>query len=212
MQPLVADELIAILAKVKSRLSKAMGPTAAERRLQSLVRRGRVTIGRHSYGLPEVLIFAGDTKTCLRIGNFVSIGRDVQFVLGGNHRVDWITTFPLRKVLGLPGADADGHPASKGDVVVGNDVWLGLGAKILSGVVIGDGAVVGAHSVVTRSVRPYAIVVGSPAREVRRRFNDELVARLLNVAWWNWSDDKVCSEVERLSNPDIEAFLARHDG
>lgn len=201
-----------MLATAKQRLVKALGPTPAERRLQSLVRAGRVTIGRHSYGLPEVVTFGGDQRTCLRIGNYVSMGRDVQFLLGGNHRVDWITTFPLRKRLGLPGADADGHPASKGDVAIGNDVWLGLGAQILSGVVIGDGAVVGAHAVVTRSVRPYAIVAGSPAREVRRRFNDEQVERLLKVAWWNWSDSKVRDEVEQLCNPDIEAFLARHDG
>jgi acetyltransferase-like isoleucine patch superfamily enzyme len=212
MQIPAADEVAAMLAKVKHRLSKAIGPTPAERRLQSLVRAGRVSMGRQTYGLPEVLTFGGDTKTCLRIGNYVSIGHDVQFLLGGNHRVDWITTFPLRRRLGLPGAHDDGHPASKGDVVIGNDVWLGLGAKILSGVVIGDGAVVGAHAVVTRSVRPYAIVAGSPAREVRRRFNDEQVERLLKVAWWNWSDSKVRTEVEQLCNPDIEAFLARHDG
>lgn len=207
-----ADEVAAMLATVKQRLAKALGPTPAERRLQFLVRAGRVTIGRHSYGVPEVVTFGGDQRTCLKIGNYVSIGHDVQCLLGGNHRVDWVTTFPLRKVLGLPGADEDGHPASKGNVVIGNDVWLGLGAKILSGVVIGDGAVVGAHAVVTRSVRPYAIVAGSPAREVRRRFNDEQVERLLKVAWWNWSDGKVHNEVQQLCNPDIEAFLARHDG
>lgn len=201
-----------MLATVKQRLFKALGPTQAERRLQLLVGAGRVTIGRHSYGVPEVVTFGGDTRTCLRIGKYVSIGHGVQFLLGGNHRVDWVTTFPLRKVLGLPGADEDGHPASKGDVVIGNDVWLGLGAKILSGVVIGDGAVVGAHAVVTRSVRPYAIVVGSPAREVRRRFDDEQVARLLKVAWWNWSDTKVRDEVRPLCSPDVDAFLARHDG
>jgi acetyltransferase-like isoleucine patch superfamily enzyme len=207
-----ADQVAAMLAKVKHKLSKAIGPTPAERRLQSLVRAGRVSMGRHTYGLPQVVIFGGDTKTCLRIGNYVSIGYDVQILLGGNHRVDWVTTFPLRKRLGLPGADEDGHPASKGDVVISNDVWLGLGAKILSGVVIGDGAVVRAHAVVTRSVRPYAIVAGSPARETRRRFTDEQVARLLKVAWWNWGDSKVRAEVQQLCNPDIEAFLSRHDG
>lgn len=212
MQLPATDQVSAMLATVKQRFPKALGPRPAELKLQSLIRAGRVTIGRHSYGVPEVVTFGGDSRTCLRIGSYVSIGHDVQFLLGGNHRVDWVTTFPLRKVLGLPGADEDGHPGSKGDVVIGNDVWLGLGAKVLSGVVVGDGAVVGAHAVVTRSVRPYAIVVGSPAREVRRRFSDEQVARLLKVAWWNWSDQKVRDAVQHLCNPDIEAFLARHDG
>jgi acetyltransferase-like isoleucine patch superfamily enzyme len=178
-------------------------------RLSTLMERGRVSIGAHTYGVPNVCVFRGD-RTLLSIGRYVSIGHDVQVLLGGNHRVDWVTTFPLRAVLGLPGAYDDGHPRSRGDIVIGNDVWLGMGCKILSGVEIGDGAVVGAFSVVTRSVRPYAIVAGQPAREQRRRFGDAQVERLLRVRWWDWPDDKVRAEVDALSCADIDAFLTRH--
>jgi acetyltransferase-like isoleucine patch superfamily enzyme len=198
-----------MLKELKQDLLKSVFKQPFERRFQALLRAGRVTIGRHSYGFPEVVTFGGD-PTRLHIGHYVSIGRDVRFLLGGNHRVDWVTTFPIRKVFGLAGANNDGHPSSKGDVIVGNDVWLGFGAKILSGVVIGDGAVIGAYATVTRSVRPYAIVTGSPARETRRRFSDAQVEGLLRVAWWNWSDAKVCAEVSQLCSENIDAFLARH--
>ena len=167
-------------------------------------------VGRHTYGSPQLQLAAGDEGT-LTVGAFTSISYDVEIMLGGNHRTDWVTTFPLRHVLGLDGALADGHPSSKGPVVVGNDVWIGRGAKILSGVTIGDGAVIGAHAVVTRSVRPYAVVVGSPAREVRRRFADPVVESLRRIAWWDWPDELVVERVAELCDGDVEAFCARYD-
>jgi acetyltransferase-like isoleucine patch superfamily enzyme len=198
------------LGNVKQKLLSALRRPARERRFEALLRSGRVSKGRHSYGSPEVVTFSGDA-TRLELGHYVSIAHGVTFLLGGNHRVDWVTTFPIRKIFKLPGAGTDGHPASKGDIVVGHDVWLGYGAKVLSGVVIGHGAVIGADATVTRSVRPYAIVAGSPAREIRRRFDDQQVERLLRVAWWNWSDDKVAAEVATLCSSNIDEFLARHD-
>jgi acetyltransferase-like isoleucine patch superfamily enzyme len=182
-----------------------------EGRLRSLMQSGRVTMGAHSYGVPELFTFRGDA-TRLTIGRYVSIAAQVQILLGGNHRVDWLTAYPLRARLQLPGAHMDGHPASNGDIVIGNDVWLGFGCKILSGVEVGDGAVVGAFSVVTKSIRPYAIAVGQPARELRRRFSDEQVAALLRVAWWEWPDDEVRQEVSALCSANVDAFLSRHGG
>jgi acetyltransferase-like isoleucine patch superfamily enzyme len=169
----------------------------------------RLTMGRGSYGAPLIPTFPGDDLN-VRIGSFVSIAHDVVMMDGGNHRIDWVTVYPLRGCLDLPGAFEDGHPASKGDIVIGNDVWIGRGARVLSGVTVGDGAVVGGYSVVSKDVRPYAIVVGNPAREVRRRFSDEQIGALLSIAWWNWPMEKIIENVAELSDPDIERFIARH--
>jgi chloramphenicol O-acetyltransferase type B len=171
----------------------------------------RLTMGRASYGVPLIPTFPGDTFH-VRVGSFVSIALDVMLMDGGNHHTDWVTTFPMRYRLGLPGTLQDGHPSSKGDIVIGNDVWIGRGARVLSGVTIGDGAVIGGYSVVAKDVRPYAIVVGNPARELRRRFSDEQIADLLAIAWWDWPMEKVIECVAELSNPDIDGFIACHRG
>jgi acetyltransferase-like isoleucine patch superfamily enzyme len=165
-------------------------------------------MGRESYGSPSVHVYIGDTAH-VRIGSFVSIADDVEFFVGGNHRTDWVSTFPFRLRFELPGGGSDGHPASKGDVLVGNDVWIGRGAKVLSGVHIGNGAVVGAYAVVTKSVRPYAIVAGNPAREIRRRFTDDEIDALQAIAWWDWPLPKLREHISLLSSAQVEAFIDR---
>lgn len=169
----------------------------------------RLSMGRASYGQPLVATFPGDTAS-VRVGAFCSIGPDVILMDGGDHRVDWVSTFPFRAALDLPGAYEDGHPRSRGDIEIGNDVWVGRGAKIRSGVKVGDGAVIGAYSIVTRDVRPYAIVVGAPAREVRRRFTDEQVEALLAIAWWDWPMDRIVGSVAQLCDEDIDGFIRDH--
>jgi acetyltransferase-like isoleucine patch superfamily enzyme len=167
-----------------------------------------LTMGRHSYGSPRVQAYAGNDARA-RVGAFCSIGADVEFLLGGYHHPEWVSTFPARIMLGLPGAFEDGQPTTRGDVVVGNDVWIGRGAKILSGVTVADGAVVGAYAVVTRDVRPYGIVVGNPAREVRRRFDDVRVDALLASRWWEWPLERIVESVPLLCSPQVDAFLER---
>jgi acetyltransferase-like isoleucine patch superfamily enzyme len=167
----------------------------------------RLTVGRGTYGNPRVVTFPGDTAT-VTIGSFTSIGRDVQLMDGGNHRADWVTTFPFRAVYGLDGAYADGHPTTKGDIEIGSDVWIGRGARVMSGVTIGDGAVVAAYSVVTRDVRPYAIVAGVPASERKRRFSDEQVKALLEIAWWDWPMERILASVPILCDGRIDEFVA----
>jgi acetyltransferase-like isoleucine patch superfamily enzyme len=169
----------------------------------------RLSMGRASYGNPHIPVYPGDDSR-VRVGSFVSIGMDVVLMDGGNHRIDWVTTFPLRSQLKLPGAYADGHPATKGDIVIGNDVWIGRGARVLSGIQVGDGAVIAGYSVVTKDVRPYAIVAGNPAHEVRRRFSDDQVEALLAIAWWEWPLEKIVACVDSLSAADIDGFIARH--
>lgn len=130
--------------------------------------RGLVEIGDFTYGKPKILYYDASTK--LKIGKFCSISDEVTIVLGGNHRYDWVTTYPFSALYKeWPEASGIiGHPASKGDIVIGNDVWIGFGSIILSGVKIGDGAVIGAGSVVTKDVLPYTIAGGNPAVEIKK--------------------------------------------
>jgi acetyltransferase-like isoleucine patch superfamily enzyme len=138
------------------------------------------------------------------IGAYTSIADDVDILCGGEHHAEWVTTFPLRLVFDLPGALRDGHPIPPRGITIGNDVWIAHGVTILDGVTIGDGAVVATCAVVTRDVRPYAIVAGVPAREVRRRFDEETVERLLGVAWWEWTDERVRANVDVLCSPRVD--------
>jgi acetyltransferase-like isoleucine patch superfamily enzyme len=139
------------------------------------------------------------------------MAKDVTFVLGGNHRMDSASSFPLRLRLQLAGRGHDGNPWSRGDIVIGSDVWLGVGALILSGVTVGHGAVVAAGAVVVKDVPPYAIVGGNPARILRMRFEGETVEALLRIAWWNWPQEKIVAEIGALCDMPAEEFTALFD-
>jgi acetyltransferase-like isoleucine patch superfamily enzyme len=163
-------------------------------------------IGRWTYGSPEVLSW-GEGAT-LEIGNFSSIAAGVKIFLGGEHRTDWVTTYPF-SVLWSRAKHIAGHPYTKGDVRIGSDVWLGADSVILSGVTIGDGAVVGARSVVPQDVPPFAVVFGNPAKLLRYRFGQETIRALLEIAWWRWSDDKIADFLPYLLSQNIRDFIAR---
>lgn len=169
-----------------------------------------LVMGRHSYHRPVVHLYPGDTAG-VRIGNFTSVADDVELMPGGNHRVDWVSTFALSVRL-LGGDLPPGIPISKGDIVIGNDVWLGRGVRVLSGVSIGDGAVVAAYSVVTKDVPPYAIAAGAPAAIRGTRFPDEIVQALLRIRWWDWPDEKIAEVVDLLESGRVEEFVRRFDG
>ncbi len=164
------------------------------------------SVGPGSYGVPEVWDFEADAT--LRIGAYTSIAANVNILLGGIHRTDWVTCYPFQKVFKEAEQIKDIHP-TKGDVVIGNDCWVGMGAMILSGVTIGHGAVVGAGALVTKSVEPYAIVGGNPCRFIRWRFEDASIrARLLATAWWDWPTNELRNTVHMLCSDRIEEFLA----
>lgn len=165
----------------------------------------RYSVGRGTYGEPEVRHW-GEPAT-LKVGAFCSIAVDVTILLGGNHRIDWITTYPF-PFFRKSAKHITGHPATKGDVIIGNDVWIGAGATILSGVRIGDGAVIGAYAVVTKDVPAYGIAAGNPAKLIRLRFSESEIATLEGIAWWNWPDSKLDLAMPLLLANDISALHA----
>lgn len=146
--------------------------------------------------------FIGDK---LIIGKFCQIGAGVEFVMNGaNHQMNAVSTYPFY-IFGSwdQSAPSKEDLPLKGDTVVGNDVWIGQNSTILPGVHIGDGAIIGLNSVVTRDVPPYTIVAGNPAKAVRKRFDDELINLLLKLKWWDKSIEEINALIPLLSCSDL---------
>lgn len=167
-------------------------------------RYAKYSIGEYTYGKPVVLVH--DINTELKIGSFCSIAQNVQIMLGGDHYINWVTTYPLQYVS-TDLLDKTGHARSKGAVIIGCDVWIGHGAIILSGVTVGHGAVVAAGAVVTKSIPPYSIVGGNPARLLRYRFEPEVIESLLEIAWWEWPINKIIKFGPLLLSENIHDFI-----
>ncbi|WP_315918338.1 CatB-related O-acetyltransferase [Mesorhizobium sp. SP-1A] len=153
--------------------------------------------------------FIGDR---LVIGKFCAIAEGARFIMNGaNHAMSGFSTYPFN-IFGHgweEGFDvATWQKENRGDTVVGNDVWIGMEAVIMPGVGIGDGAIVAAKSVVTHDVPPYAIVAGNPARIVKIRFAPDVVARLLDIAWWDWPHDKIGRNLDAIRSADLSALEA----
>ena len=173
----------------------------------------RLEIGEHTYGTPKVVgIFRGQQQK-LKIGRFCSIAEGVTIILEGTHRMDLVSTYPFivfpdewPEAISLKIPKAVGSPI-KGDVVIGNDVWIGWEAMILPEVRIGDGAVIGTRSVVTRDVEPYSIVAGNPARLIGKRFDDETIRKLLEIEWWNWPPEKINENLDVICGNDISRMF-----
>ena len=147
--------------------------------------------------------FIGDK---LIIGKFCQIAAGVEFVMNGaNHQMNAVSTFPFYTLEGWnmkPPAASD--LPFKGDTVIGNDVWIGQNAVILPGVHVGDGAIIGANSVVGSNVEPYTVVVGNPAKTIRYRFDEELTSLLLKFKWWDKTIDEINELIPVLTNSDLE--------
>lgn len=148
----------------------------------------------------------------LHIGKFCAIASGVRFIMGpANHRVSSISTYPFAVFGDAWASHIPPHLAQlprKGDIVVGNDVWIGRDSVILSGVCIGDGAIIAAHSVVTRDVAPYTVAGGNPAQSIKPRFDETLTALLLRLRWWDFSPDALVDFLPTLCNPDLTVVKA----
>ena len=173
--------------------------------LKRLERQGRVVRGRGTYGVPVVWTFAYEDQTKLIIGNYSAVGGT--HLLGGQHAVKHVASYPFRINYGLPGAGQDGSPAVRGDIVIGADVWVAFGTYVLSGVNIGHGAVVATGGVVSKDVPPYAIVGGNPAKIIKYRFSPEQIEALLEIEWWEWPHEEVMEAVPYLASEDIDEFI-----
>ncbi|MER5744107.1 MULTISPECIES: CatB-related O-acetyltransferase [unclassified Streptomyces] len=157
----------------------------------------------------NVLYHYGPEK--LVIGKFCALGTGTRFLMNGaNHRMDGPSTFPFPSMGGSWTDHFDlltGLP-SRGDTVVGNDVWFGYGSMVMPGVRIGHGAIIGAGSVVTSDVPDYGIVGGNPARLIRTRYDEETIARLLAVAWWDWPLDHLTRHIRTIMSGSVDALEA----
>ncbi|SOE96815.1 virginiamycin A acetyltransferase [Burkholderia sp. D7] len=148
----------------------------------------------------------------LIIGRFCSIAAGTRFLMNGaNHRLDWFSNFPFPMFMPDCGLDAASMVHSKGDTVIGNDVWIGNSAVFMPGVRVGDGAIVAAHALVSNTVPPYAVVGGNPAKVIRYRFDDLTIVTLLALTWWDWPVEKIARSVGALCSGNVEALLAAAD-
>jgi virginiamycin A acetyltransferase len=147
----------------------------------------------------------------LIIGKFCSIACGAKFIFNSaNHSMKSLSTYPFPLFFeewGLNKANVAEAWDNKGDIVVGNDVWIGYEAVILSGVKIGDGAIIGARAVVTKDVPPYTIVGGVPAKPIRKRFSDETITELLKLQWWNWSAERIKQNLSAIQNGQISKLI-----
>jgi acetyltransferase-like isoleucine patch superfamily enzyme len=203
----VSDRLQDTVALLRNTYNRRNGMGFVNRDLgvlRRLQRAGRVTMGRGTYGVPTVFTHNW-VGSCLHIGNYSSV--DGIYLLGGGHPPDRVTTFPLRIHFGLEGAGEDGFPAHSKDTFVGSDVYVGWRAVVLSGVTIGDGAIIGTGALVTKDVPPYAIVGGNPAKIIRYRYSEPEIAALLEIRWWDWPDEEIKAAAPLLAGADLNAFI-----
>jgi chloramphenicol O-acetyltransferase type B len=192
------------MISIKSLFRKKQKPSKFERLTRRFKRDyPQFEIGRGSYGVP--FIHPSHGGATLKIGSFCSISSNVQIYLGGNHRSDWVTTSPLN--VFFEQKNVTEHEKTKGDVIIGNDVWICGNATILSGVTIGHGAVIGNGAVVSRDVAPYSIVAGNPAKHIRYRFNPSVIEQLLAISWWNWPEETLRLHMDKILSSDISTFL-----
>jgi virginiamycin A acetyltransferase len=161
------------------------------------------TVGNFEKNVKYLFDFVGDQ---LIIGKFCMIASDVKFIMNGaNHLSDAISAYPFA-VFGEGWSNAmegKSYPF-KGNTLVGNDVWIGYNATIMGGVTIGDGAIIAANATVVKDVAPYTIVGGNPAKEIRKRFSNGKIEKLLELKWWDWPIEKITENVKHLTGNQVD--------
>lgn len=163
-------------------------------------------VGDFSYASnPRIWTWGEGAK--LYIGKFCSIGANVQFLLGGEHHTEWITTYPFNVLLKDVYPSSETCAKTKGDIRIGNDVWIGNDAKILSGVTIGNGAVIASSAVVTEYVEPYTVVGGVPAKFIKDRVDPLDAVNILITEWWDWPMEKLAAAIPLLTYENVGALI-----
>lgn len=165
------------------------------------------TIGAFTYGAESIHV-AFREQAKLHIGKFCSIAGGCTIFLGGNHHTDWVSSYPFGHIHHniFPYKNPD-HPSTNGDVVIGNAVWIGFRVTIMSGIKIGDGAIIAANSHVVKDVPPYSIVGGNPARVIKYIFPPETIEKLIAYAWWDKSIEEINKIVPILCSPDVDKLF-----
>ena len=145
----------------------------------------------------------------LIIGKFCMIASDVKFIMNGaNHLTDSMSTYPFA-VFGNGwehAMEGKSYP-QKGNIHIGNDVWIGYNATIMAGVTIGDGAIIATNATLTKDVEPYSIVGGNPAKEIKKRFSEEVITKLLELQWWHWDIEKITKNIQNLTDNNIDKLI-----
>lgn len=182
--------------------------------LKNIIKNPQIIVGDYTYyddfetvenfekNVKYLFDFIGDK---LIIGKYCMIASDVTFIMNGaNHLTDAVSTYPFA-IFGNgweSAMDGKSYP-TKGDTIIGNDVWIGYGATIMPGVTVGDGAIIATKSVVTKDVAPYSIVGGNPAKEIKKRFSDKEIEKLLKMKWWDWAPEKVTENLKMLTGKSV---------
>ena len=186
--------------------------------LKNIVKNPNIIVGDYTYydDFENVENFEKNVKyhfdfinDKLIIGKFCMIASDVKFIMNGaNHLSNAISAYPFA-VFGNGwenAMDGKSYP-NKGDITIGNDVWIGYNATIMAGVTIGDGAIIATNATVVKDVAPYSIVGGNPAIEIKKRFSDEKIKQLLELQWWNWDIDKITQNIQNLTSTEIDNLV-----
>lgn len=147
----------------------------------------------------------------LIIGKFCSIACGAKFLFNSaNHTLSSLSTYPFPLFFeewGLEKTDVARSWDNKGDIIIGNDVWIGFEAVIMAGVTIGDGAIIGTRAVVTKDVPPYAVVGGIPAKPIKKRFDEDTISELLRIKWWDWPDEKIARNIAAIQSGSIKGLM-----
>lgn len=173
--------------------------------------RRRITSDETSWAPVRLLQYGPQDGFPVTIGKYCAIHHRAVIFHGGNHRLDWIGVKNSRWEDGDWVHAPGGAPISRGPVVIGNDVYIGYEALVMSGITVGDGAVLAARACVTKDVRPYEIVGGNPARHIGWRFDEPTREALLRIRWWDWPDETVKAHLDEINSADTESFIARWD-
>lgn len=186
--------------------------------LKNVVKNPNIVVGDYTYyddfenvenfekNVKYLFDFSGDK---LIIGKFCMIASDVKFIMNGaNHLTDALSAYPFA-IFGNGwehAMDGKTYP-HKGDLIIGNDVWIGYNATIMAGVTIGDGAIIGANSTVVKNVEPYTVVGGNPAQQIKKRFSEEVIQKLLALKWWDWDIEKITRNLPNLTDNKVDKLV-----